>query len=142
MWTIDNIVCILFLSCCGVVDIKERCVPRWLLCMGTGCTVIARIIYGEMPFILWISGAMIGVIFIFVSRGTRESFGYGDSWLILLLGIYLGLWKVLYVLFIAFFSCGLVAMGGILKKKLLKNTTIPFIPFLAIGFWGVMIFEI
>ena len=125
-----------------MIDIKYRCIPVALLWIGTGLTIVARMMFRDVSITLWILGAVVGAIFILVSKGTREAFGYGDSWLILLLGIYKGLWQVLSLLLIAFFICGIAAIICSLKKCTSKNTTIPFIPFLVIGFLGVMIFEI
>lgn len=139
MWTVNNVLFSLFLICCGVIDIKKQCVPIWLMLVGTVATIAMRIVGTEVPLMLWLLGVALGIIFLGISKGTGEALGYGDSWLILLLGIYLGLWQALYLLCIAFFICGIFAMVCMIRKKAVKNMSIPFMPFLVLGFWGVMI---
>ena len=71
---------------------------------------------------------------ILVSKVTREGFGYGDSWAILALGIYLGLWGVLDVLVGTFCFLAVAALVCLTAKKMSRKHTIPFIPFLAAGY--------
>ena len=79
-------------------------------------------------------GAGVGILFLLVSKVTREGFGYGDSWAILALGIYLGLWGVLDVLVGTFCFLAVAALVCLTAKKMSRKHTIPFIPFLAAGY--------
>ena len=74
-------------------------------------------------------GAGVGILFLLVSKVTREGFGYGDSWAILALGIYLGLWGVLDVLVGTFCFLAVAALVCLTAKKMSRKHTIPFIPF-------------
>mgnify|MGYP000600478300 CR=1 FL=1 len=49
------------------------------------------------------AGIGVGVLFLLVSKVTEEAIGYGDSVAIMILGGYLGFWKVVGVLAAAFF---------------------------------------
>ncbi|MEG0590677.1 MAG: prepilin peptidase, partial [Lachnospiraceae bacterium] len=64
--------------------------------------------------------------------------GYGDSWMILLLGSFLGFWKLLSLLGIAFLLSGGMAALCIGKKKWNRKQALPFIPFLAVGYMMVL----
>lgn len=88
--------------------------------------------------LLWIGGAGIGILFFFISKYTREAIGYGDSWIILLLGIYLGLWDLLWLLSIAFTVTGVLAVFLLAFRKCSRKITIPFVPFLTLAYVGVM----
>ena len=65
---------------------------------------------------------------------TREGMGYGDSWSILILGIYLGVWKLLEVLSTAFMLLGAAAVICLVGKKMSRKYRLPFLPFLAAGY--------
>ena len=82
---------------------------------------------------------LIGMIFIGISKITREAIGYGDSLAILILGIYLGVWGLLEVLATSFFILGILALGFVtLRRK--KSLAFPFYPFLTVGYlFGVCI---
>lgn len=81
---------------------------------------------------------MVGVLFLIISKCTKEAIGYGDSWMILLLGVYLGLWNILWLLSIAFVLSGVMSAFVLRKNKYFSKVSFPFIPFLAVSYAGVM----
>ena len=89
---------------------------------------------------LWarVGGALIGVLFFLISKLTKEAIGYGDSWLILLLGIHLGALVALQVLFAASFAAGVCSLFYLWMKRWRKGATLPFVPFIAVAYLGVM----
>ncbi len=81
-----------------------------------------------------LGGMGVGAVFFLVSRFTGEGIGYGDSWVILILGIYLGLWEVLEVLA---GTCLLLAAASIIcmaVKRMSGRGRLPFVPFVAAGY--------
>lgn len=78
-------------------------------------------------------GIALGLVFLVISKITKEQIGYGDSVVLILLGVSLELSEVIEVMTWAFSLCFLY---GILYRVLLKKDSIPFIPFLAIGYIG------
>ena len=140
MWTVSQIIWGILLLILSVKDIRKREVPTWLVVSGGILAVLCKVLeqaVNDIPGML--VGAAIGTLFLLVSRITREALGYGDSMLIVGLGLYLGLWKMLYLLVIAFFSAAVFSMAGIIIKRFTRKTTIPFIPFLAVGYLGVWV---
>ena len=83
-------------------------------------------------------GIGIGILFFIVSKVTKEAIGYGDSWLILLLGLYLGASKVLQLLFAASLGAAVVSLFYLWKYHWKRNATLPFVPFLVLAYLGVM----
>lgn len=69
---------------------------------------------------------------------TREAVGYGDVWIITLLGIYLGIWDTVTLVCIAFFFSSIAAVGCLVWKKFRRDTRIPFVPFLTAAYVGVV----
>ena len=70
---------------------------------------------------------------------TQESFGYGDSILILILGILSGGWNLLWILFAAFLIASVYGGIMIARKKYTRKNSFPFIPFLTVAYLGGMI---
>jgi prepilin signal peptidase PulO-like enzyme (type II secretory pathway) len=148
MWKMSEmseIVGMLVLVYFTVVDIRTRTIP-------TGGLVLAQLMVsffifyqwfaGEIDIYLLIGGVTVGLVFLFISHVTREGIGYGDSWMILILGTYLGLWKLLEVLTWAFLGLALVSMGILALKKMSRKSVVPFVPFLAAGYLLTMILAV
>lgn len=72
-----------------------------------------------------------------VSKVTQGNFGYGDSLLILLLGVGVGFWDLLSLLVIAFLLLSVILTAVLAFGKLQKKAAIPFVPFLWIGYIGL-----
>lgn len=125
-----QIVCTLYLCILSAIDIRIRRLPLWLLAAGGAAAVSIHIYQGEMPVILVLAGAGTGIVFLAVSRATEEGFGYGDSLLILVLGIYLGFWSLLGLLLIAFTLAAIYAAAIFIFHRLDRRTGYPFVPFL------------
>lgn len=129
---------LIFLLGCACFDLRSRSMPVWFLVMGSIGTGIYRVCHMQHNPMLWMGGAGIGLLFFLVSKCTKEAIGYGDSWIILLLGVYLGVWNVLWLLSIAFVLVGGMALVYLAKNTYGKTISIPFVPFLAIAYAGVM----
>jgi leader peptidase (prepilin peptidase)/N-methyltransferase len=86
-----------------------------------------------------LAGGLVGVLFLGISKLSKEAIGYGDSWLIGILGILMGAREMLAVLFIA----SLLAAAGSLiilwKKRWNKKAAIPFVPFVAVVYLGAIL---
>lgn len=122
-----------------VWDLLKRKIPVLYLMLGTVAALFkAAACQGIIPnTVVW--GAMIGGIFLVISKCTKEQIGYGDSWMILILGIWLGIWDVIRLLAIVFMLCFAFSCVGLACKKIKRYTRIPFYPFLMLGYTGVML---
>lgn len=72
--------------------------------------------HGKIPLVLMVTGALVGGVFLLISRLTQEAFGYGDSLMIAVTGVYLGFWNVLYLLVWAYVLAAVFA-GYVLIRK-------------------------
>ena len=107
----------------------------------SGLTIYASIsaILSQRNAASVLGGAGIGLLFFFISKWTQEQIGYGDSWMILAIGIYAGAKNLVWILFAASFGAGMFSLVFCMLHKWNRKYTIPFIPFLAAAFAGVMI---
>ncbi len=91
--------------------------------------------------ILWgiIAGGGAFGVFTWLSKGSNERLmGWGDAWLVLLLGFVLGWPGVLWVITLGSSLGSLIGIGLLLHGKGTLKTQLPFAPFLILGFWGTI----
>lgn len=137
MCEIVNIVMAVLLGAAAVTDLRKREISVCMLVMLTVLSSAAALMQKEN---LWelLGGIGIGMLFFLISRCTREQIGYGDSWLILILGIYVGASKLLSLLLAASFGAGIFSLIFCVIYKWNRKYSIPFIPFLTAAFVGVV----
>ena len=139
MHTFIQLTGMLILTASAVWDILYRKLPVWILSGILILAVVCRLIVAEVPLAEILGGAAVGIVFLGISRITREAFGYADSLLIVSLGIFLGIWKLFLLLVTAFSLAAVFAAAGLFAGKFSRKISFPFIPFLAISYVGVML---
>ena len=85
-----------------------------------------------------LGGVLVGGIFLIISMCTKEAIGYGDSWLITVLGMYLGSSKMLEVMLAAGIGASLFSVWKLFQNGWDKKITIPFAPFLMAAYIGAI----
>ncbi len=138
MCKIGNWVIFFMLVICAVVDWKEKRIPVRFLVLMSFVIGVLSLLCQNTRIASSLFGAGAGVLAFLVSRVTKEALGYGDDWLILILGIYMGGSKILQLLLWASLFSGIVSLFFLFKKKWRRDITIPFVPFLTIAYLGVM----
>lgn len=129
-----KVICTCYLCMLAVVDIRKRSLPLWLLGIGAVLALTYQWIAREVPTVLWLSGAAVGIGFLIISKVTEEAVGYGDGLLIGVLGIYLGIWELFCLLVTAFFLAALYAAIIMMRRKFRKKASFPFVPFLGAAY--------
>ena len=104
-------------------------VPVFIIAEGTENITITDNLKGMIP----------GVLLLFISFFSRGQIGCGDGAVVLITGFAVGIGSTVILLtgallLIAFFSAGMLITG-----KLNRKSTLPFIPFVFIGYMGVLI---
>lgn len=138
MCKIADWIVFILLGITGVIDWKKRELPIWLLISMSIVVTILAICCRDVSVWYRLAGAALGIVFFIISRFTKEAIGYGDSWLILIMGVHLGIFRALQLLFAASFLAALFAVFYLWRRKWKRNETLPFIPFLAIAYIGVI----
>lgn len=90
----------------------------------------------------YLAGLVIGLLFIVISKATREGLGYGDSWLLCILGGYLGIWNMLELLVMTWMLTAVAAGIILVRAQFKKRTSLPMVPFITIGYMTVWLTEI
>ena len=128
-----------FLLVISVIDVKKKQLPIWLLIIMSLFVAVFRMGYIEDTWGSTIGGIAMGAAFFVAGKLTKEAIGYGDSWIILLLGIVLGGMKIVEVVLTASFTASLFSIAYCIKKGWKKEYAIPFAPFLTMAYLGVML---
>lgn len=142
MQQISRLLCMGILAALTALDLKYRRFPASVL-YGAGalaalyCAVCCR----EQ---LWqhCCGLLAGSCFLAVSKYSGEGLGYGDSGLLCVLGMYLGLQKFLALLLTAWSLTALAAMLLLIRYRYRKDVTLPMVPMILIGYLSVWAAEL
>lgn len=129
------------------IDLKYGIIPDKILIPAVLITLIFNILnsnYQILNILFSAIGASLFFLFlILITKG--KGMGYGDVKFAFLIGLLLGFPNVVFSLYLAFLTGGIVSIILILcKKKKFQKDTIPFGPFLAFAtflclFWGDLI---
>ncbi len=138
-WMICRIFFAGYLCVLAVMDIKWKKLNVLFLLFGAVFPLTGAFCGREIPMSALAAGGAVGIIFLFVSRMTRESFGYGDSILITVMGSLLGFWDILSVLMAAFFMAAVFSAFMLLKRRFDRKSSFAFVPFLTAAYIGGMI---
>lgn len=131
---ISRMICMGMLAGLSVTDMRCRKISGSLLVLGSALAAVYLLLAGKGHVRLAAGGLLIGLGFVLVSRVTKEQLGYGDSWLFCILGVYLGTWNLLAVLSAAWLAAALAAMAVLAAHKYRRGTTLPMVPFIAVGY--------
>lgn len=81
-----------------------------------------------------IGGILIGIVLLSLAKITREKIGYGDGWIFVVTGIYLGFHSNMYLLLLSLSLASLVSICLLVFKKVNKKTELPFVSFVLPGY--------
>ena len=84
-------------------------------------------------------GMTLGAVLVAVSKWSKEALGIGDALLILMIGMGMGIYQTALVVFYALFVTSVVCAVLLMMKRVGKKTRIPFVPFLLLGYVGVIL---
>ncbi|MDR2044736.1 MAG: prepilin peptidase [Clostridium sp.] len=131
MWLIGGT--ILFLILLSVFDIQKRKMPVSLLLFGSICSLSCAVyfILDKQRTLAEHTAALVpGVLVLLLAFASRK-IGYGDGWLLLILGLLLGQRDCMNVFLTSVFLAGCTGLVMLLFRK--GKKTIPYVPFLAIS---------
>lgn len=142
MYEVVQVMVMIILAGIAVWDILYREFPVWVMMIIMFLVIACKVVLGDGDIINVIAGAAVGGGFLLISKLTEEALGYADSILILTLGIFLGVWQLFLLLVMAFAMAAIFSSAGMVMKKFSKDVAIPFIPFLAMSYAGVMLLHV
>ena len=138
MWV--EIFLFIFLGICAVYDGIVREIPLIVVWIGIIVALVLHIqgLGGNGTWQAAALSVMPGVMFWMLSFITGERVGYGDGWMLVMIGLFMGLWKCFLLLMVGLILSSLVALILLAPGKVSGNDQLPFAPFLLLGM-GVVI---
>lgn len=135
-----------YLGCMGIFDYREKKIPVWLLVPGV-VIGIAGLVYriwevvakcaGQgsifLNLVFSMTGLFPGILLLLVAWSSKK-IGYGDGIVILCLGGILEYSKIAGILLWSFALMSVCSLVLLLLKKVNKESTLPFLPFLFLGY--------
>ena len=137
-WFICQCIFLVYIAALAVMDFKYRKLPLKTLLSGLFIVAAGCLCGREISPVLLATGGCMGIVFLLISRVSGESFGYGDSILILIIGIFLGFWNLMYLLLGAFSMAAVFSAVMMIKHRFNRKSSFPFVPFLAAAYLGGM----
>ena len=137
-WFICQCIFLVYIAALAVMDFKYRKLPLKTLLSGLFIAAAGCLCGREISPVLLATGGCMGIVFLLISRVSGESFGYGDSILILIIGIFLGFWNLMYLLLGAFSMAAVFSAVMTIKHRFNRKSSFPFVPFLAAAYLGGM----
>ena len=134
MYKIVHICLIIILGVICVFDIKRKKIPVYMLIILAAAGIISNFTVGEFDIEKRIIAMLPGMILLIVSMITKQQIGYGDSLIILIMGLYIDIDDILSIVLSSFLlsSIAAIILMTVFKKK--KNFEMAFSPFLLIGY--------
>ena len=135
--TVGNLICLAFLLGISVYDIYFHRISKAVLVLANLLAVFYALLQAgtSREELLWAAaGASAGVLLLGIARLTEEAVGYGDGWLVVALGSYLGLWGLVEVLAAAWVLLAVAAAVCLVGKRWSRNAALPMTPFLTARF--------
>ena len=117
----------------SVYDMRKKLLPLWITLVGAAVGIIILFLEGKVT-LYGCLGIIPGILCLVYARVSREVIGYGDGLLIGMMGIYLPISKLISCLMWAFLMAGILGLYLLVTKKKQRKQTIPFVPFLFVGF--------
>lgn len=132
MWI--DVLLFLLLAVCAVFDSVKKEIPMALVWFGIFIAVVLRI-QGAMEE-TWFGAALSvlpGAAFWGISLATGEKVGYGDGWMLLMIGLFTGLGRCFMILLTGLMLESAVVLVLLAARKISTDKTVPFAPFLLLG---------
>lgn len=133
MWV--ELTLFLFLAVCAVFDGLYRQIPLLVVWLGM-LTAVCLQIYGAMgetglPAVA--VSLLPGAGFFLLSFISGEKVGYGDGWVLLMIGLFSGVYRCFLILLTGLLAESLVVIILLAFRKIRRDKEIPFSPFLLLG---------
>lgn len=129
MWSILIVTGWLIVS--GIMDIRTRRVPVWILALG-GALAVWAAFSRQSGCVEAVKGMLPGAVLVLTAFVTGKA-GYGDGIVLCCLGMAMGWEKSILLFGISLFLICLCALVLLAMRRVGKNTSLPFLPFLAVA---------
>jgi len=98
------------------------------------------LITNELTWMQILISLVPGIIFLVISKVTKESMGYGDGIIVLVMGSYISIAKLVGSLILALILAAIWSIVLLVFFRKKKQEEFPFVPFVLLGYLGGLLF--
>lgn len=124
----------LFLFLCGIQDIREKQVYVYPIILTAAAVIIYQIAGKELSVPNWLGGLAVGGGLCLISVISKGQIGLGDAMLFCLTGLTVGFSGNIQILFYSFLFAAVVSGYLLFVRHKKRKHTLPFVPYLFIGY--------
>lgn len=138
MWI--EILLFVLLAVCAIFDGLKKEIPLAVVWLGIVVAVVLHI-RGDMGDETWAAvllSMIPGAAFWMLSLITGEKVGYGDGWVLLMIGLFTGLGRCFMILLVGLMLESTLILVLLALRKISTDRTVPFAPFLVLGMGAVI----
>lgn len=118
-----------------ITDLRSRIIPDWLILAGFTVLVAGHLIYHPGEILRYLLAATLYfAILLLVAAFSGGRLGGGDVKLFSLIAFGLGMHTTFYILVLSHVAAGLLVLVLLLFRRLRIGDTLPFVPFIFLGF--------
>lgn len=118
----------------AVQDIIKKKIWLWVIILGAVLIGICIPFNHNVTLLDRLGGLLIGLSVVLLSKVTRGKIGMGDGLILCVTGLGLGFWGNMELLFAALFAAALISIFLLAFRLADRKKSIPFVPFLLLGF--------
>ena len=126
----------------SIEDIRKRSLPSIPLILGIIICAFSGFLLSGTDKGELIAGGILGGAIMLFSIFSGEKLGKADALVFIALGLSLGIWKTLNLMWLSFLAAGLTGLILIVFLHKPKNSTMPFLPFVAAAYIILIIPEV
>ncbi len=139
MEKVRAIIFLIFILLEGIRDLHKRKISLVSVSAFGSLGILLQCTHWSENWMNLLGGIGVGAAVLLLAKITKEKIGYGDGWVLMVSGIYLGFYGNLVLLAYSLMATSAVAILLIVLKKAKKNTELPFVTFMFIGYIVLMI---
>lgn len=118
-----------FLGINSYLDVKKGQISLCLTAAYFLLGVLYVLLNGKQ-WELFLMGVIPGILLLCIGKASRGALGLGDGMIVLVCGIYLGIWRVIEWVTIGLFMAAIWAGVLMIVRKKNRRASFPFVPFL------------
>ena len=139
MWeNIGNVCVLLMTGILSLSDIRTKKLPVKILLIDGVIALLFCVIYNEPNGFYILQSIGPGGVLLLLSKITKESIGYGDGIVVMLIGLFCGTLFTVVTVGVAFFLSGIYAVFLLWKRR---GDKMPFLPFLLLAMEVIWLYE-
>ena len=129
-----NGVIVVFLIPCAITDLKSKTIPIWWTVVFGISAMIYQIFWKKQKLEAILFSMIIGVTLLVAAKISNQRIGYGDGIIFLILGLWIGFWDGISLLFFSLILSSIISVYLIIVRRKGRDYRIPFIPFVTAGY--------